>query len=205
MRAAAKRLVQLVAIIMVAPLGLAELFLRRVFHRDVCFKGQGEILCLVPGLTGSYFRNAYYWMTLERCPLDCFIGIGSVFTRSGAVVGHRVYIGAFSRAGLVTIGDDVLLADHVQILSGKHQHRFSDPSQRMQDQPRLATRVHIGTNSWVGAGSIVMADVGANCVLGAGSIVVNPIPDNMIAVGNPARVLRGTYEKSAAVSDKQDS
>jgi maltose O-acetyltransferase len=47
---------------------------------------------------------------------------------------------------------------------------------------------------WLGAGCIVMADVGENSIVGAGSVVTKPIPPNSVAVGNPARVLRKTFD-----------
>ena len=52
--------------------------------------------------------------------------------------------------------------------------------------------VHIGRNCWLGAGVIVLPGVtiGDNSVIGAGSIVTKDIPANVIAVGNPCRVLR---------------
>ena len=52
--------------------------------------------------------------------------------------------------------------------------------------------VHIGRNCWLGAGVIVLpgVSIGDNSVIGAGSIVTKDIPANVIAVGNPCRVLR---------------
>lgn len=52
--------------------------------------------------------------------------------------------------------------------------------------------VHIGRNCWLGAGVIVVpgVTVGDNTVIGAGSVVTKDIPSNVIAVGNPCRVLR---------------
>ena len=56
--------------------------------------------------------------------------------------------------------------------------------------------VHIGKNCWFGAGVIVVPGVtiGNNVVIGAGSIVTKDIPDNVVAVGNPCRVLREINE-----------
>lgn len=56
--------------------------------------------------------------------------------------------------------------------------------------------VHIGRNCWLGAGVIVMPGVtiGDNTVIGAGSIVTKDIPANVVAVGNPCRVLREISE-----------
>ena len=52
--------------------------------------------------------------------------------------------------------------------------------------------VHIGKNCWIGAGAVILPgiNVGDNSVIGAGSIVTKDIPANVVAVGNPCRVLR---------------
>jgi galactoside O-acetyltransferase len=52
--------------------------------------------------------------------------------------------------------------------------------------------VHIGRNCWIGAGAIILPGVtiGDNTVIGAGSVVTKDIPANVVAVGNPCRVLR---------------
>lgn len=52
--------------------------------------------------------------------------------------------------------------------------------------------VHIGRNCWIGAGAILLpgVSVGDNTVIGAGSVVTKDIPPNVVAVGNPCRVLR---------------
>ncbi len=57
--------------------------------------------------------------------------------------------------------------------------------------------VHIGKNCWIGAGAIIMPGVtiGDNVVVGAGSIVTKDLPDNVVAVGNPCRVLRPVGKK----------
>lgn len=56
--------------------------------------------------------------------------------------------------------------------------------------------VHIGRNCWIGAGAIIMPGVtiGDNTVIGAGSIVTKDIPENVVAVGNPCRVMREINE-----------
>ena len=52
--------------------------------------------------------------------------------------------------------------------------------------------VHIGRNCWIGAGAIIVPGItiGDNTVIGAGSVVTKDIPANVVAVGNPSRVLR---------------
>lgn len=59
--------------------------------------------------------------------------------------------------------------------------------------------VHIGRNCWIGAGAIIVPGVtiGDNTVIGAGSVVTKDIPANVVAVGNPCRVMReiGEHDK----------
>lgn len=52
--------------------------------------------------------------------------------------------------------------------------------------------VHIGRNCWIGAGALIMpgVSIGDNTVIGAGSVVTRDIPSNVVAVGNPCKVMR---------------
>lgn len=56
--------------------------------------------------------------------------------------------------------------------------------------------VHIGKNCWIGAGVVIVPGItiGDNVVIGAGSIVTKDIPSDVVAVGNPCRVLREVNE-----------
>ena len=56
--------------------------------------------------------------------------------------------------------------------------------------------VKIGRNCWIGAGAIILPGItiGDNVVVGAGSVVTKDIPDNVVAVGNPCKVLRKINE-----------
>ena len=57
--------------------------------------------------------------------------------------------------------------------------------------------VHIGRNCWIGTGAVILPGVtiGDNSVIGAGSVVTKDIPENVVAVGNPCRVLRKIGER----------
>lgn len=57
--------------------------------------------------------------------------------------------------------------------------------------------IHIGRNCWLGAGVIVMPGItiGDNVVVGAGSVVTKNLPSNVVAVGNPCRVMREVNDK----------
>lgn len=56
--------------------------------------------------------------------------------------------------------------------------------------------IHIGKNCWIGAGAIILPGItiGDNVVVGAGSIVTKDLPSDVVAVGNPCKVLRPINE-----------
>lgn len=145
--------------------------------RDVWFATQAECLSLLPGRLGLGTRAAFYHLTLARCPLDVAIEFGALLTHSQAELGHRVYIGVRTMLGWVSIGDDTLLADNVQVLSGARHHL--EPGNevggaRRQHHPTRLERLAIGRNCWIGAHAVVMADIGDDSIIGAGSVVTRP-------------------------------
>lgn len=194
---AMKQLVYGVAMLLVFPLAACEWLARRIAGRDVFFAGQGELISLVPGKVGHILRNSYYHLTMKRCPLNCLFGFGTVFTHSEAEIGERVAIGARCNIGMVRMGDDAMLSDHIQIVSGRRQHTFTHPGVRYQDQVQIFSQVYIGRNAWIGSGVVIMADIGDDAVIGAGAVVVKPIPAASVAVGNPARVLRSLVDTAS--------
>jgi acetyltransferase-like isoleucine patch superfamily enzyme len=199
-RVAFKRMLYGIALLIVLPLAGAELIARRITGRDVWFSMHGEMLSILPGKTGWILRNAYLHLTLRRCPLDCCFLFGVLFTHSEAEVGERVYIGARSIVGMAKIGDDTMLSDQVQVLSGSYQHGTATGA-RFQDQDQIFKVVNVGRNVWIGANAVVMADVGDNTIIGAGSVVTRPIPADSVAVGAPARVIRAAqHDVQASVA-----
>lgn len=88
----------------------------------------------------------------------------------------------------VQIGNNVLCAPYVQIYAATHP---VDPAVRLTGR-ELAFPVTIGDNVWIGGGAIIGPGVtiGNNTTIGAGSVVVKDIPANVVAAGNPCRVIR---------------
>lgn len=204
MKKIAKSLLYVVAGLLVAPWALLELMARALAGRDVFFAGQAEFFALMPGKFGSMMRNMYYHWTLERCPLHCAFLAGSRFTHSQAKVGERVYVGSNCILGMVDIGDDTMLADNIQVLSGKSQHGFADPAVPFQQQAGSFSTVVIGANAWIGTSAVVMASIGKDCIIGAGSVVTRDIPEGQVAAGNPTKVLRPTFgDREAALREAQ--
>ena len=93
----------------------------------------------------------------------------------------------------IYVGDNTMFGPHVTVATAGHP---IDPELRGKNL-QYNMPVHIGKNCWLGAGVLVMPGVtiGDNTVIGAGSVVTKDIPANVVAVGNPCRVLRPIGER----------
>jgi acetyltransferase-like isoleucine patch superfamily enzyme len=168
-----------------------------VLPADRAFHDASQALSLWPGIVGDYVRREFYRMALEECSADCCISFGTILSKRGARIGRRVYVGPHCNLGLVTLGDDALLASRVDILSGAAQHRFDRLDVPVREQRGEVQRVTVGRDAWIGERAVVMADVGEQSIVGAGSVVVNAVPPRAIAVGVPSRVVGTRGEPSA--------
>ena len=93
----------------------------------------------------------------------------------------------------VTIGDNVMLAPNVSLYGAGHPIH---PDARNSGY-EYGAPITIGDNVWIGGSACVLPGVtiGNNVVIGAGSVVSRDIPDNVIAAGNPCRVIRPITEE----------
>jgi maltose O-acetyltransferase len=148
------------------------------------------------------FRDAYDVdpEASQQVARELFGGLGEgAFVRAPVHVdyGDRVFIGArtFINMGLtaldvapIRIGADCQIGPHVQLLTPTHP---VEPQPR-RDKLEAAQPITIGDNVWLGGGVIVCPGVtiGDNSVIGAGSVVTRDVPADVVAVGNPARVIR---------------
>lgn len=116
--------------------------------------------------------------------------------------GHHVHMGKNVYAnfnltlvddGEIYIGDYTMIGPNVTIAAAGHPVL---PELR-QEAYQFNIPVHIGKNVWIGAGVIILpgVTVGDNTVIGAGNVVTKDIPSDVVAVGNPCRVLRPIGEK----------
>jgi len=150
-----------------------------------------ESIARIPGMRGVYLRQAFYRRTLAGCGRDVYLGWQSVFSMREAKVGERAYIGRFCSIGFADIGEEAMLADGVQILSGGHEHSTDrTDNETIHEQCQRYQKVRIGRGAWIGARAIIMADVGPDAIVGAGAVVNRPIPAGCVAVGVPARVVK---------------
>ena len=93
----------------------------------------------------------------------------------------------------IFVGDSVMFGPNVTVATAGHP---IDPALRLK-VGQFNIPVHIGNNVWIGANSVILPGItiGDNSVIGAGSIVTKDIPENVVAVGNPCRVLRPISER----------
>lgn len=148
-------------------------------YRQAFAQGDPDAGALLADLIGDLGEGAFI-----KPPL--YVDYGDFIT-----LGPRV----FANYGLValdvapiTIGADSQLGPNVQLLTPIHP---IDPAPR-RAKLEAAKPITLGENVWLGGGVIVCPGVtiGDNTVVGAGSVVTRDLPANVVAVGNPARVIR---------------
>lgn len=118
--------------------------------------------------------------------------------------GHHVHFGKSVYANFnltlvddthIYVGDYTMIGPNVTLATAGHPIL---PQLRQQGYQYNAP-IRIGKNCWIGAGVVVLPGItiGDNVVIGAGSVVTKDIPSNMIAVGNPCKVLRQVGERDS--------
>lgn len=129
---------------------------------------------------GAFVIHAPFW-----CDYGYNIEIGENFFAN-----HNLVI---LDGAKVTFGDNVFIAPDCAFYTAGHPV----DAKRRNEGLEYAWPITVGNNVWIGGGVQVMPGVtiGSNVVIGAGSVVTKDIPDHVIAVGNPCRVLREITEE----------
>ena len=103
----------------------------------------------------------------------------------------------------IYVGDNTMFGPNVTVATAGHPIL---PELRQQGYQYNAP-IHIGENCWIGAGALILPGItiGDNVVIGAGSVVTKNIPSNVVAVGNPCRILReiNDHDKEYYFKDKK--
>ncbi|ODS05668.1 sugar O-acetyltransferase [Vibrio scophthalmi] len=134
---------------------------------------------LIPNSQSAYIEPPF------RCDYGANIEIGKNFFANFNCVVLDV--------AKVTIGDNVLFGPNIQLYAAGHP---LDVQGRVEQGIEFGLPITIGDNVWLG-GSVVVCPgitIGDNSVIGAGSVVTKDIPANVVAAGNPCRVIRSLQE-----------
>jgi acetyltransferase-like isoleucine patch superfamily enzyme len=112
---------------------------------------------------------------------------GEVSIGAKSVLGQECTISAYHH---VSIGRECILADRVMLID--FDHGVVDVERPIREQGIYKRDVRIGHNVWMGYGACVLrgVSVGDNCVVGTSAVLTRDIPDNAVAAGVPAQVIR---------------
>lgn len=160
-----------------------------VLKKIVGFELVATRISKLPYRTGNHVRYNFYKKHLKSVGDNVTFSFGCIVTNINTVIGNNVRFGPFNTIGLAKIGDDVITAQHVHILSGSKQHSFEEKSVPMWKQKGTISCVKLHGDNWIGASVVIMADVGYGTVVGSGSVVVKSISNMCISAGNPCKEL----------------
>lgn len=138
-------------------------------------------------------KEKYMKELFAECGENCYIELPFRANWGGHHVhfGNNIYANSnltLVDDGHIYVGDNVMFGPNVVVATAGHP---VDPELRAKGL-QYNKDVYIGENCWIGAGVIIVPGVkiGKNCVIGAGSVVTKDIKNNVVAVGNPCKVLR---------------
>jgi len=143
-------------------------------------------------------REEYMKSTFAACGENCYIEPPFYANWGGAHVhfGDNIYANFCLTCvddGHIYVGSRTMFGPNVTIATPNHPINPTLRARALQ----YNKDVHIGENVWVCAGTVICPGVtiGDNTVIGAGSVVTKNIPANVVAVGNPCRVMREIGER----------
>lgn len=144
---------------------------------------QEEQLAIIRELFGSVGSNPSISHGF-RCDFGCNIHVGDNF-----YAGYNCTMLDFAD---ITIGDNCLIGPNVGIYTTGHN---PDPYDR--HKTGYAEPVSIGNNVWIGGHACIMpgVNIGDGTIIGAGSVVTKSVPANVLAAGNPCKVLRSLTDQ----------
>lgn len=120
------------------------------------------------------------------------------------VIGDETFInhGAYLMDGAdITIGKHCFIGPDCGMYTAAHPLLAKERNQGFEQ----ARPITVGDNVWIGASVTILpgATIGKNSVIGAGSVVTKDIPSDVIAIGNPCRVLRKITEKDSVLKTEE--
>ncbi|MTI30813.1 sugar O-acetyltransferase [Xanthovirga aplysinae] len=138
----------------------------------------------------ALFEHKGYGVWLET-PFFCKFGINISIGQKTVINTNCIFLDD----NKISIGKNGLIGPYVQIYTASHPVSASERIIGKGLESRsltFAKPIKIGDNVWIGGNSIIFPDVniGDNVTIGAGSVVTKDVPDNMLAFGNPCKVIK---------------
>lgn len=150
--------------------------------KNKCFEYFSQILSTVPFDFGVHVRRYFYKKTLKHCGKKFTTMFGVILTKQESIIGDNVYINKFTILGDVNIGNNTIISQHCSLLSGGQQH--------INQKTPGYIKLIIGNNVWIGANSVIMADIEDNAIIGAGSVVTKRVAHHVTIAGIPATIIK---------------
>lgn len=154
--------------------------------QPILYRGTGEVVYDNRVKIG-YDPSPNFYDTIAY--FECRKKIAVIKIGNDVVINNGVAIIADKDS--ISIGDNTLIGHNVSMFTS--DFHVIDPVLRLKHSKAYEHGpINIGSNVWIGSEVMILKNVniGDNCVIGAGAVVINDIPNNTIAAGNPAKVLK---------------
>ena len=169
------------------PLVLRWLWLKarwrdRLKTDGLCFVGRGVKLEI--GRSATLALGRWSWVG-QGTKIRVHEGRVSIGAKS--VLGQECTISAYQQ---IDIGRECIVADRVMLID--FDHGVVDVERPIRLQGIYKRDVRVGHNAWIGYGACILrgVSIGDNCIVGTSAVVTASLPDNAVAAGIPARVIR---------------
>jgi len=141
-------------------------------------------------LGSKYIRSFLVRNFIESCGKNLIVETGVLLSPT-IKVGHNCLIGEHCQIrSNVILGDDVLLAQNVTLVSFKHN--FDRPDIPIRLQGETFGTIEIGNDVWIGINAIILPNVkvGRHAIVAAGAVVTKDVPNWAIVGGVPAKIIK---------------
>jgi len=193
----------LIFTLVISPLIALSWLEKQLTNNEGCFLFGAHFCAIIPGPIGKLTRSSYYFFTLDQFNPNAGLGFGSFVYKRGTRIGSNLQTASYVTIGLADIRNDVSIANRASVISGLHEHGNSQNTTNKDYGKTVTERVVIGDKCWLGEGSLVGATVGANAIVGVGAVVISPIPEQSMAMGNPARAIKNGWGKHRLNKEKK--